>query len=299
MPIEFTIHPVPSEQGSETSFFLDPEFYVPAVREFEELGISGLVVDSADDPLSNLEISATIGGATTLNMIVTHGPGVVGPTVAATQLARLDRTLGGRLSLRISAAAQADSRLDHAAACRRTDEYLKLLMQLWSGRRPLDHEGEFYSIRTGFVPTKGPQGNAIPIRMQGRTGSAIQIAARHAAIFELAPGSPDSVARQIERVQAAAAIYGRSNAIRFSYPLLRGDLAKAAQSPGGTVAAKIALDLLDYAKAGVTEFMVMGLISQQLLRLLTTEVALLLRNSIAHDPAIAPRAMGPRAETYW
>jgi len=295
MPIEFTIHPVPSEQGSETSFFLDPEFYMPALREFETLGISGLVVDNAGDALSNLDISATMGGASGLNMIVTHGPGIVGPTVAATQLARLDRTLGGRLALRVGAAS--DSRLDHEAACRRADEYLKLLMQLWSNQRPLDHEGEFYSVRTGFVPTKGPQGNAIPIRMQGRTGTAIQVAARHATIFELAPGSPDSVARQVERVLAAATIYGRANAIRFSYPLLRGDLVKAVQSPGGTVAAKIALDLLAYVKAGVTEFMVMGLVSQPLLRLLTAEVALLLRNSMAHDPEISSRVMTLGTET--
>ena len=237
MPIEFTVHPVPAEQGTELSFFLDPEFYIPTLRDFETLGISGLVVDNAGDALSNLEISAKIGDSSTLDMIVTHRAGVVGPTVAATQLARLDTTLGGRLALRIGAASHQDDPSEHEAACRRTDEYLKLLMQLWSNEQPIDHEGEFYSVRTGFVPTKGPQGSAIPIRMGGRTGTAIQLAARHATVFELSPGSPDAVARQIERVLAAASIYGRARAIRFSYPLLRGDLARTVQSPGGTVAA--------------------------------------------------------------
>lgn len=299
MPIDFTVHPVPSEQGTESSFFLDPEFHIPTLREFETLGISGLVVDNAGDALSNLEISAAIGNGSTLDMIVTHWAGVVGPTVAATQFARLDTALAGRLSLRVGAASHQDDPLDHEAACRRTDEYLKLLMQLWSKAQPFDHEGEFYSVRTGFVPTKGPQGNAIPVRMSGRTGTAIQLAARHATIFELSPGSPDAVARQIERVLAAATIYGRARAIRFSYPLLRGDLARTVQSPGGTAAAKIALNLLAYVKAGVTEFMVVGLIPQPIMRLLATEVANLLRNSIAHDPEISLRAIPRGTEAHW
>lgn len=299
MPIEFTVHPVPSEQTIESSFFLDPEFYVPTLREFEALGVSGLVVDNPGDVLSNFEISSTMGGASTLNMIVTHWAGVVGPTVAAAQFARLDKVLCGRLALRIGSASPANGPADHEATCRRTDEYLKLLMQLWSNEQPLDHEGEFYSVRTGFVPSKGPQRSAIPVRMGGRTGTAIQIAARHATVFELSPGSPDSVARQVERVLAAANIYGRARSIRFSYPLLRGDLSKALQSPEGTAAAKIALNLLDYVRAGVTEFMVMGLVSQPLMRLLGTEVASLLRNSIAHDPEISPRTIQRGMETRW
>ena len=64
----------------------------------------------------------------------------------------------------------------------------------------------------------------------------------------------------------------------------------AAQSPGGTGAARLALNLLAYVKAGVSEFMIMGLVPQSLMRLLGTEVATLLRNSIAHDPEISSRA---------
>src|SRR5690606_41664274 len=62
----------------------------------------------------------------------------------------------------------------------------------------------------------GPQGFALPVRIAGYSGKAVEVAARHASIFELPPGPPGEIIVTIERVRNAARSFGRSHKIRFS-----------------------------------------------------------------------------------
>ncbi|TIV58995.1 MAG: LLM class flavin-dependent oxidoreductase, partial [Mesorhizobium sp.] len=92
----------------------------------------------------------------------------------------------------------------HSVVWQRIDEYLVLLKRLWSNDEPFDHEGAFYSVRGGYVPRKGPHGADLTIRLGGQSGTALKVAGRHADVFELAAGSPDEVARLMQRVRSAA-----------------------------------------------------------------------------------------------
>ena len=97
-------------------------------------------------------------------------------------------------------------------------------------------KGRITACRSGFVEKKGPQGPDIAIRMGGVSGVALDVAGRHATVFELTPGAPEEIRDLIERVEAAAARYGRAGKIRFALPVLlapSGSRPATSDSPSG------------------------------------------------------------------
>lgn len=292
MPIEFTFmagagpDTFPAAHG--VSFFFDPRRSADELTVVEEVGFRGVVIDDPAGPLTNFDLVAGAAASTSsLQLVLTHWAGVVAPTVAARQIAALDAACAGRLALRILAGGGAGpTRESHIELWQRTDEYLTLLKRLWSNERPFDHEGPFYSVREGFVADKGPRGLGIPVRMSGLSGTALQIAARHADVFELEPGRPQEVRVLMERVRAAAARFGRADRIRFALPVRYG----------GERPARLALPMLELARAGVSEFMIGGIDDPQAIRAFGTQMAALLRGEEGRPPAqgfagvLAPQA---------
>ncbi len=209
-----------------------------------------------------------------LGLILTHRAGILLPTDAARQLTELDRLSDGRLSIRFPAglkvAANDQERLPRnpVEMFQQTDEYL-VLKRLWSNDRSFDHEGPFYSVTVGYVDRRSPRRAAIPIRMGGTSGTALKFAGRHADMFELTPGTPEEVVKLMERMQVAAAPYGREDQIRFALPVSVGPLRQATLSNPETakldaVAKKIHVfgtpvqigeELEAYTSIGVDEFM--------------------------------------------
>ncbi|MBZ9658941.1 LLM class flavin-dependent oxidoreductase [Mesorhizobium sp. ESP-6-4] len=267
MPIEFTHVPGKPANGS---FFYDFAETATKLSLIEDSGFRKLVVDDPAGLLANMDIAAqTLDRTGSLEVVLTHWAGVIEPTVAARQLAALDRRGGGRLSLRMLSEPLEDSDAEarpvgHSVVWQRIDEYLVLLKRLWSNDRPFDHEGAFYSVRGGFVPRKGPHGGDLVIRLGGQSGTALKVAGKHADVFELAAGSPDEVRQLMERARSAAAEHGRGGRLRFALPVrIRPDGwtgasdHKAVEIVGPP--ARLALALLPYAALGVEEFMIGGI----------------------------------------
>jgi alkanesulfonate monooxygenase len=157
-----------------------------------------------------------------LGVLLAHRPGFVAPTLAARKLATLDQFSGGRLALHvISGGSDADQRrdgdyLDHDARYRRTDEYLDVLEKVWSATAPVDHEGTYYRFEGASPDVRCFQEPHIPIYFGGSSDIALEIAGRHADVYALW-GEPLADARaHIERVRAAAAVWGRSPRISLS-----------------------------------------------------------------------------------
>lgn len=303
MSIEFTFVPGASKKAG--AFFFDPISAGRRLAQTEEAGFERVIVDDHGGVLANFDIAAYAARiSSALQIVLTHWAGAITPVVAARQLAALDTRIGGRLILRILADGEGgpdDSRTlhpTHVETLQRTDEYLMLLKRLWLNSRPFDFEGAFHSFRQGFVADKGMRAGEIPLRMRGNSGTAIQVAARHADVFELSPGSVGYVRQQIERVRRAAAQYGRSQKIGFALPVHLGGVAPK----GPTVAAKsgsanLAVSFLAYIEAGITEFMVSGIDDEITMRLFGERVITVLRNTVRRNetlgsigsPAIQPR----------
>jgi len=230
-----------------------------------------------------------------LGIDVEHRVGTLAPEIAARQLATLDQLSGGRLGVHIEP--QNADGLSHEENVARLDEYL-LLKRLWSNDSPIDHEGRFFRLLAAFSGTKPFNTGALPLALGGASGTAVRIAARHADRFVLAAASFEEARRMIERVKVAAASYGRANAIRFALPvwLARNS---AEVSDTGTVWAsgspeKIALTLLDYADAGVTDFVVNGLGTPSEVAAFGERVVPLVRRTLAHRDGHAPEQFSPR-----
>lgn len=309
MSIRFTHVPATNRScaagSGEASFFFDPAAALDRLRLVEHAGFHGFVIDDVAGILTNMDIAAqATHPASSLEIVLTHAAGVLAPVVAARQIAALDEASGGRIALRVvadgalSSGEAQEQPPSHAAAFARLDEYLVLLKRLWSNEAPFEHQGPFYSIREGHVPRKGPQGAAIPVRMGGLSGTAIRVAARHADIFELEPGSPEEVRALVARVVSVAREFGRAERIRFALPVDLSQPASAASPCAGSVRlsgspAEIVLRLLPYAAIGVTEFMVSGVATPRDIELFGRETGPLLSNSIRRR--VAPEPVAPPA----
>ncbi|OHV89033.1 LLM class flavin-dependent oxidoreductase [Mesorhizobium sp. ORS 3428] len=306
MPIEFTHVPGKPADGS---FFYDFAETATKLSLIEDAGFRKLVVDDPAGLLANMDIAAqTLDRTASLEVVLTHWAGVIEPTVAARQLAALDRKGGGRLSLRMLSEpfedCDAEARpVGHSIVWQRIDEYLVLLKRLWSNEKPFDHEGAFYSVRGGYVPRKGPHGADLTIRLGGQSGTALKAAGRHADVFELAAGSPDQVAQLMQRVRSAAAEHGRAGRLRFALPVRIHPQGWADASDRKAVevagpAARLALSLLPYAALGIEEFMVSGIDRPREIARIGRETITLVSNSLARREADIPRP-GPRASRFF
>jgi alkanesulfonate monooxygenase len=271
MSVEFTHVPTTSRRHLP-HYLSSCNSDAPGRRLAVEGAFRKIVIDGPAGILTNMDVAAeTARATTTVGIALTHWSGVIDPVIAARQLAALDRLSDGRLSLRFllgpdgRAGDGADWTGSYVEALRQTDEYLVLLKRLWSNDRPFDHEGPHYSVSSGFVEKKGPQGADMPIRMGGVSGVALDVAGRHATVFELAPGAPDEIRDLMERVETAAARYGRAGKIGFALPVRLAPSRLPGQTgPSGWIsvagsATRIAQTLLGYASLGIDEFMVNGL----------------------------------------
>ena len=128
--------------------------------------------------------------------------------------------------------------------------------------------------------------------MGGVSGIALDVAGRHATVFELMPGTVEEIRDLMRRVETAAARYGRSGKIRFALPVLFTPAAQAGHpTPPGAVAvngppARIAQTLLGYAALGICEFMVSGLDDESAISMFSRDVASLFQRTV---PILAAR----------
>jgi len=294
MPVEFTYVPtsgpehLPRYPGTSGNHYADIAGLEPVFRN--------LVIDGPAGILTNMDVAAETARATTsLGLLLTHWTGVLHPVEAAAQIARLDNLSDGRLSLRFllgpdGRVAEAEQDRNLCEALQQTDEYLVLLKRLWSNDQPFDHEGPDYSIRSGLVETKGSQGADIGIRMSGASGSAIEIAARHATVFELPAGSHAETRFLMQRLERAAARYGRQGRIRFAMPVYwnafgYGDTHSSAALSDGAARA-----LLAFAALGIDEFMLSGLEGADVASRFASEVSALFTRTV---PLSARRRNAP------
>ncbi|CAN7254008.1 LLM class flavin-dependent oxidoreductase [Mesorhizobium sp. LjRoot246] len=305
MPIEFT-HVPGKTADAAVPFFYDFAETATKLGLIEDGGFRKIVVDDSAGLLTNMDLAAQVLDRTlSLEVVLTHWAGVVEPTVAARQLASIDRKSGGRLALRMISEPLSDDDAEtrpvgHTVIWRRIDEYLVLLKRLWSNDRPFDHEGTFYSIKGGYVPRKGPHGADLIIRMGGQSGTALKVAGRHADVFELTPGSIDEVRQLMERVRRAAAEHGRAGRLRFALPVRIHQGASATGHKAVDLSgppAQVALSLLAYAALGIDEFMIVGVDTPREIATIGRETIALLRNSLARREAEAfqPGAYAARA----
>ena len=155
--------------------------------------------------------------------MIAHRPGFTAPTLAARQLATLDHFSRGRAAVHIITGGN-DAELrqdgDHLTKDERyarTSEYLHILRQEWTAKKPFDYAGKYYQVERGFGDLKPYGSTGIPVYFGGASEAAIPVAGKHADVYALWGETYDQVRSLVARIRAAAAPFGRQP--RFSLSL--------------------------------------------------------------------------------
>jgi alkanesulfonate monooxygenase len=203
---------------------LDPSYVRDFTRVHEEGGFDRVLVGYySNQPDGFLVAQHAAASTRRIGILLAHRPGFVAPTLAARKLATLDLLTGGRLALHvISGGDDTDQRRDgdwlgHDERYRRTDEYIRVLRQVWTSEGPVSHEGEFYRFTAAPIDVRPFQQPHPPIFFGGASQAAVEVGAEHADVYMLW-GEPLADARErMAQVRAAAARHGRT--VRFSVSL--------------------------------------------------------------------------------
>lgn len=249
MSIAFTLAANSIDDASSTTLgtlLYRPAAAVPVMGRLERLGFTAVTIDDAGGCLNNLALAShALSANGVIRVFATHWAGVMEPGIAAAESAALAIKFNGRFGLRICPGMLGDSadverRTDHARAWRATGEYLDSLKRACASHPALERAR-----------------SDIPIRMGGRSGSALQVAGKHADIFEIDPGSLYKVSVLVDRMRAAAYHHGRADRIRFALPIR---ISLKQRVPRWE---RVVEELLDqaagYIELGVSEFTVFGL----------------------------------------
>jgi len=169
-----------------------------------------------------------------LGLLLAHRPGFVAPTVAARALATLDHISDGRLAVHIiSGGDDADQRRDgdylgKDARYARTEEYVRILKEIWTASEPVSYLGSYYRFENAATEVRTVQQPHIPIYFGGASQAAIDVSARHADVFALWGETQAQVRELTARVRAAAAAHGHGMRFSLSFRPILGATEAAA-----------------------------------------------------------------------
>jgi alkanesulfonate monooxygenase len=205
-----------SEIHPPTGPVVDPDYVRAFAQAHEQAGFDRILVPhSSTGPSATLTIASAAAATERIHFMLAHRPGVVAPTLAARDIASLDRFSGGRLGVHFISGGSDDEQkrdgdyLDHDERYARTDEYLGILKRIWTEDQPFDHEGKYYRFEKGYSEVKPLQKPHVPIYFGGASQAALDVAGKHADVYALWGESLDQVRDLTARVRAEAARHGR------------------------------------------------------------------------------------------
>ncbi|UVO50813.1 LLM class flavin-dependent oxidoreductase [Sphingomonas sp. SUN019] len=136
------------------------------------------------------------------------------PPQLARQIATIDRTLGGRLTVNIISSDMPGETLASAPRYARTVEAMQILKTLLNGES-LDHQGEFWQLKVDPPRIGTVSGKAPLLYFGGLSPDAREAAAKGCDVFLMWPDKRENVAAIIADMKTRAANHGRT--LRFGY----------------------------------------------------------------------------------
>lgn len=160
--------------------------------------------------------SAVAARTSRVKFMIALRPGSVSPVLAAQTAATFQRVTGGRLQLNIVSGGDADEQrrygdwLEHDQRYERTDEFLTVFGQAWSGER-FDFSGAHYRISGGLLTR--PYAQRPLVFVGGSSAAAQRVAARHADVYLTWGEPPQGLAELSGKSRVLAEEAGRT--LRF------------------------------------------------------------------------------------
>ncbi|MFN3371272.1 MAG: LLM class flavin-dependent oxidoreductase [Sphingomonadaceae bacterium] len=150
----------------------------------------------------------------TIRMLLAVRVGEAWPPQLARQLATLDRMMGGRLTVNIISSEMPGETLASAPRYQRTVELMQILKALLNGQ-PLDHQGEFWTLKLDPPRISTLSGKCPPLYFGGLSDDAREAAAKAADVYLMWPDTMPAVREIIADMRRRAAAHGRT--LKFGY----------------------------------------------------------------------------------
>lgn len=186
------------------------------VLEAERHGFDNILLPSGYSlGIDTVSFASSVASLTsTMKLLVAVRCGEVWPPQLARQIATLNQTLNGRLTINIISSEMPGESLDGPARYVRTLENMQILRALLRGER-IDHDGEFYSLhldppRITLENPHDPQ-----FYFGGLSEEARDVAAAEADVYLMWPDTEEAIAEIIADMRVRAAAHGRT--LRFGY----------------------------------------------------------------------------------
>jgi len=180
-----------------------------------------------------------------LSYLIAHRPGVVAPTLAARAAATMDQLSGGRLALHIIAGnSDADQQREgdfspkderYERAC----EYLEVMRQVWTSKKPFDYEGKFYRFKDVFSEARPFQQPHPPLFFGGSSPGALEMGARHCDVFAMFGEPLAETAERIADFRKRAQPYGKQPRFNVSFRPIIADTEGAAWDKANKILADL------------------------------------------------------------
>lgn len=192
-------------------------------RAADTLGYDGVLVPIGSHNRDPWALATALSTETErLKFLIAVRPSVLSPTLAARQVATLDRISGGRVLVNIVAGGSSSElagdgvHLEHDERYAHADEWLTVYRRVLSGET-VDLDGQYVKVKGAKLEYEPVQSPHPPIYFGGSSPAGIRTAAKHVDLY-LTWGEPlEQVAAKFAEVREAAAAEGRQ--IRFGVRL--------------------------------------------------------------------------------
>jgi alkanesulfonate monooxygenase len=202
---------------------IDPGYLVASAQAHDEGGFDRILIGWYSNGPDGLMLATHAAAHTKhVGFLVAHRPGFQAPTTAARAFATLDQLSGGRAAIHVISGgddtdqARDGDWLDKDERYARTDEYVSVLKAVWTGEKPVDHQGTYYRIKGASPEVRTVQQPRPAIYFGGASDAALRVAGKHADVYALWGETQAQVREIVTRVRAEAAKHGREQDIRFS-----------------------------------------------------------------------------------
>ena len=162
----------------------------------------------------------------------------VSPVLAAKQISTIDHISNGRVALNVVSGwfkKELDmfgvGELDHDERYRYAEEWMEVLMRLWTHSETFDFEGKHIQVKDGYQQPKSIQNPRPPVMSAALSPVGHDFAARWADVAFISPGTDDlaGVKAKVDGLRERAASYGRTLQVWAASSVACADTDAAAQ----------------------------------------------------------------------
>lgn len=221
----------------------------------EQLGFVGVLTPTGSLCEDAWLSTAMLCGVTErLKFLVAFRPGFYSPTLAAQMGATFQRQSNGRLLVNVVTGGEgAEQRaygdfLDKDARYARTDEFLAIVRDLWSGKT-VDFQGQHLAVEGAALAS--PPDPVPLVYFGGSSRAAVAVAARHADVYLTWGEPPDQVDDKLGEVRDRAKAAGRTVRFGIRLHVITRDRSEDAWAEAARLLSNIDPERIATAQAGL------------------------------------------------